>query len=212
MEGEVLPKMTHTLLLNPQSGSTEEAFHASLTPDLADQLDQVMQRDRSFSLQHPGRDYYVRPITPVEVLEGQALSKQVHEQARVLVGEVISGSRIRLTILDDLSTPSWGVKAMQQQLRHEITACTNVVEGYHYFLDWIFFGKQGRITEHDPEEQEKQLKYLDLVASAVILQNTVDISYAIRALSKEGYPLKRGFLATLSPYLTRHLNSTLSKF
>jgi TnpA family transposase len=92
-----------------------------------------------------------------------------------------------------------------QALRQEITACTNVVEGYHYFLDWIFFGKQGVITEHDPEEQEKRLKYLDLVASAVILQNTVDISYAIRALSEEGYPLKRSLLATLSPYLTRHL-------
>jgi len=93
----------------------------------------------------------------------------------------------------------------EQALRQEITACTNVVEGYHSFLDWIFFGKQGVITEHDSEEQEKRLKYLDLVASAVILQNTVDISYAIRALSEEGYPLKRELLVTLSPYLTRHL-------
>ncbi len=62
-----------------------------------------------------------------------------------------------------------------------------------------------RPASHDPEEQEKRLKYLDLVASAVILQNTVDISYAIRALSEEGSPLKRELLASLSPYLTRHL-------
>ncbi|WP_200816799.1 Tn3 family transposase [Planktothrix sp. PCC 11201] len=31
------------------------------------------------------------------------------------------------------------------------------------------------ITENDPSEQEKRVKYLDLVASAVILQNAVDI-------------------------------------
>lgn len=41
--------------------------------------------------------------------------------------------------------------------------------------------------------------------SAVILQNTVDISYTVRALSEEGYKVDRALLATLSPYLTRHL-------
>ncbi len=92
-----------------------------------------------------------------------------------------------------------------QPLRQQITACTNIVEGYHRFLDWLFFGKQGVITENDPEEQEKRLKYLDLVGSAVILQNTVDISFAVQALSAEGYKINRPLLATLSPYLTRHL-------
>lgn len=95
------------------------------------------------------------------------------------------------------------IKFIDQQAM--ITACTNIVEGYHHFLDWLFFGKQGVITEHDPEEQEKRLKYLDLVASAVILQNTVDISYTVRALSEEGYKVDHDLLATLSPYLTRHL-------
>jgi TnpA family transposase len=90
-------------------------------------------------------------------------------------------------------------------LRQEISACTNIVEGYHHFLDWIFFGKQGVITDLDPEEQEKRLKYLDLVASAVILQNTVDLSYVLRTLSEEGFKVDRDLLATLSPYLTRHL-------
>jgi len=60
-------------------------------------------------------------------------------------------------------------------IRQQITACTNIVEKYHHFLDWLFFGKEGAITENDPIEQEKRLKYLDLIASAVILQNTVDI-------------------------------------
>ncbi|WP_373462101.1 MULTISPECIES: hypothetical protein [unclassified Calothrix] len=28
---------------------------------------------------------------------------------------------------------------------------------YHGFLDWVFFGKEGAITENDPIEQEKRL-------------------------------------------------------
>jgi TnpA family transposase len=90
-------------------------------------------------------------------------------------------------------------------LRQEITACTNVVEGYHQFLDWLFFGKQGVITENDPLEQEKRIKYLDLVASAVILHNAVDLSLTIQQLSQEGVKISRQMLASLSPYLTRHL-------
>ena len=114
--------MTQTLLLDPDSGSTQEKFHANLPPELAVQLDEVMQRDRTFFLQHPECDYYVRPITPVEVLEGQALGKEVHEQARVLVGEVVPGSRVRLTILDDLPPPIEEFKALQQQMRQEMGA------------------------------------------------------------------------------------------
>jgi hypothetical protein len=58
----------------------------------------------------------------VEVLEGQALGKEVHDKARVLVGEVVSGSRIRLTILDDLPPPVEEFRAIQQQLRQEMGA------------------------------------------------------------------------------------------
>jgi TnpA family transposase len=90
-------------------------------------------------------------------------------------------------------------------LRRKITACTNIVEGYNGFLDWIFFGKEGIITENDPEEQEKRIKYLDLVASAVILHNAVDVSLVVQELSAEGMKIDRSLLATLSPYLTRHL-------
>jgi Tn3 transposase DDE domain len=90
-------------------------------------------------------------------------------------------------------------------LRREITACTNIVEGYNHFLDWIFFGKEGIITENDPEQQEKRVKYLDLVASAVILHNAVDLSMVIQQLTAEGVKIDRSMLAVLSPYLTGHL-------
>ena len=90
-------------------------------------------------------------------------------------------------------------------LRRQVSECTNKVERYHQFLDWLFFGKEGVLTDNDPEQQEKQLKYLELVSSAVILQNAVDISIAIQKLHKEGYEIKQEDLATMSPYLTRNL-------
>lgn len=49
------------------------------------------------------------------------------------------------------------------------------------------------------------MSYLHLVASAVILQNTFDISLAIQSLDAEGHAIDQKALATLSPYLTRHL-------
>lgn len=90
-------------------------------------------------------------------------------------------------------------------LRREITAVTNIVEMYNSFLDWVFFGKQGAITENDPIEQEKRLKYLDLVASAVILHNTVDMSLAIQTLMSQGEVIPMRHLVALSPYITRHI-------
>lgn len=90
-------------------------------------------------------------------------------------------------------------------MRQQITACTNIVEGFNQFLNWLFFGKEGMITENNPEEQEKRLKYLDVVACAVTLQTAVDISWAVQALSAEGFKIDRDALASLSPYITRQL-------
>lgn len=87
----------------------------------------------------------------------------------------------------------------------EINAITNIVEMYHAFLDWVFFGKEGAITENDPIEQEKRLKYLDLVASAVILQNTVDMSLAIQTLAAQGEVIHQRHVAALSPHVNRHI-------
>ncbi|MBE9193783.1 Tn3 family transposase [Synechocystis sp. LEGE 06083] len=93
----------------------------------------------------------------------------------------------------------------EPKLRQQITACTNKVEQYHQFLDWVFFAKAGLITDNDPVEQEKRLKFLELVADAIILQNTVDLSQAIQALNDDGYPITPELLAGLSPYLTKHI-------
>lgn len=44
------------------------------------------------------------------------------------------------------------------RMRQEVNAITNIVETYHSFLDWVFFGKQGAITENDHSRARKTLK------------------------------------------------------
>ena len=91
------------------------------------------------------------------------------------------------------------------ELRQQITESTNKVEAYNGFAKWLFFGGEGVIADNDPEEQEKVIKYNDLVANAVILQNVIDQSRILYEMKAEGYPIKREEVAALSPYLTSHL-------
>ena len=93
----------------------------------------------------------------------------------------------------------------ERHLRRQINECTNKVESFHHFIDWLFFGKEGVITENDADAQEKQLKYLELVSAAVILHNAVDISQAIRELCAEGYTITPQDASIMSPYLTKNL-------
>lgn len=91
------------------------------------------------------------------------------------------------------------------KLREQITASTNKVEAYNGFSKWLFFGGDGIITENDPVEQEKRIKYNDLVANAVIFQNVVDITMILWQLKREGYRFSREDLVMLSPYMTKHI-------
>lgn len=79
------------------------------------------------------------------------------------------------------------------------------MEAYNGFSKWLFFGGDGVIAENDPEEQEKRIKYNDLVANAVIFQNVIDITLILRDLIKEGQTLFRNDVKALSPYLTKHV-------
>jgi hypothetical protein len=51
-----------------------------------------------------------------------------------------------------------------------------------------------------PDEQEKRLKYNDLLTNAVAIQNVIDLTRAVRSLLANGYPVKHEDLATLCPY------------
>ena len=91
------------------------------------------------------------------------------------------------------------------ELREQITATTNKVEAYNGFSKWLFFGGDGVIADNDPEEQEKVIKYNDLVANAVIFQTVVDQTRILRMLKEEGFSINREDVATLSPYVTSHI-------
>jgi TnpA family transposase len=88
-----------------------------------------------------------------------------------------------------------------QVMRKEVTAMTNKVEGYHSFSKWLRFGGEV-IAENDPDEQQKHLRYNDLLASAVILQNVIDMSHIIAGLRQEGWTVTEEDLSFLSPYVT----------
>lgn len=91
------------------------------------------------------------------------------------------------------------------QLRKKITAVTNIVEAYHKFAKCFFFGGFGIIAKNDPIEQEKAIKYKDLIANAVIFQNVVDLTDILQNLQKEGYLVNREDVAMISPYITAHV-------
>ena len=61
------------------------------------------------------------------------------------------------------------------------------------------------IASNDPEQQEKMIKYNDLIANAVIFQNVVDLTEVWQQLQTEGYLLDREDVGCLSPYLTSHI-------
>jgi TnpA family transposase len=91
------------------------------------------------------------------------------------------------------------------ELRQEIRSATTIIEAYHNFTDWISFGGDDVITHRDPIEQEKRIKYMDLVANAVMLQNVVDMTDGLHQMAQEGDAITKEKVARLSPYLTEHI-------
>ena len=86
-------------------------------------------------------------------------------------------------------------------LRRSIRAATTKVEAYNGFTEWVRFGGEA-IPTGDPVEREKRVKYTDLVASAVMLQNVADMTDALASLVAEGWAVTPGQVARLSPYGT----------
>ena len=86
-----------------------------------------------------------------------------------------------------------------------IQAATTKIESYNSFLDWITFGGDGIVKPRDPVEQEKRIKYTDLVANAVMLHNVADMTDVIHQLAQDGFNITKPMLARLSPYPTGHI-------
>ncbi|PLS84566.1 MAG: hypothetical protein CYG60_17240 [Actinobacteria bacterium] len=61
------------------------------------------------------------------------------------------------------------------------------------------------VPDLDPEDREKRLKFNQLLADSLVLQNAADMTRVLRSLAQEGYPLRREEVSQLSPYLTEHV-------
>lgn len=92
-----------------------------------------------------------------------------------------------------------------EDMRRQVQAATTRIEAYNKFSKWFVIGEHGTITTNDPIEQEKRIKYMDVMANAVILQNAVDITHILRDLAREGYTITSEMISHLSPYLTKHI-------
>ena len=90
------------------------------------------------------------------------------------------------------------------EFRQTIRAETTKIESYNAFLDWIGFGGSV-IKSGDPVEQNKQIKYMNLVANAIMLHNVVDLTDILESLVADGYPITRKHVAGLSPYTREHI-------
>jgi TnpA family transposase len=92
----------------------------------------------------------------------------------------------------------------EADLRRTIRAETTKVESYNDFLDWISFGGPV-IKSGDPVEQAKRLKYMNLVANSIMLQNVADLTEVLNGMIAEGFVVIAAFISGLSPYMRRKL-------
>jgi hypothetical protein len=90
--------------------------------------------------------------------------------------------------------------------RATIQAATNKSESFNRFAKWLAFGGEGVIPSHDRDEQRKFIKYNHLVANCLIFYNVFEISRILHELMQAGYTFSEAAIASLSPYLTEHIN------
>ena len=91
-----------------------------------------------------------------------------------------------------------------QPMRMEIRGATTKIESFNTFRDWVSFGGH-LITSGDPVEQEKRIKYMNLVANAIMLHNVVDLTEILNQMVAEGYQVTEQLVRRLSPYMTEHI-------
>jgi TnpA family transposase len=91
------------------------------------------------------------------------------------------------------------------ELRQTITATTNKVEQYNQLCDWTSFGSTELVASNDDTEMEKAVKYTDIINNCIMLQNVIDMSDIIHQLTQEGAQIREEDIASLSPYITKHI-------
>ncbi len=92
----------------------------------------------------------------------------------------------------------------EPEFRFGIRAETTKIESFHDFMDWIAFGGSV-IKSGDPVEQAKRMKYLDVIANAIMLQNVVDLTDVLNTMAEDGFEITPELVASLSPYIREHI-------
>lgn len=83
--------MSHLSLLD----LAQKSKSAPLSEAEVTQLEQVVAQDRIFFEQHPEEQYYLRPISSIEILEAQAMRTSLDADTWMFVGYLGDGARFR---------------------------------------------------------------------------------------------------------------------
>ncbi|WP_257263773.1 Tn3 family transposase [Endozoicomonas sp. ONNA2] len=95
---------------------------------------------------------------------------------------------------------------MDIDLRKTINQATNKCEEFNDFCKWLMFGGDGVIAENLRHEQQKIIKYNQLVSNLTILHNVQNMTRALKEIASEGVEITPDILADLSPYWRKHIN------
>ncbi|HSX77669.1 MAG TPA: Tn3 family transposase [Candidatus Saccharimonadia bacterium] len=93
-----------------------------------------------------------------------------------------------------------------EALRHRIRAQLNKGEKLHDLRKFLFFAREGVVSQQYEEGQSNQAGCLNLLTNAVIVWNTVYMQAALHALQAEGYPVREEDLGHLWPTRFTHVH------
>jgi hypothetical protein len=138
-------------------------------------------------------------------IRDQMLLKTIDKLTATVLALMILFAVVNVTVLlifggfatwTDISDDHTHGKLPVLSQRFESTITRNRVAS----ITWSALPRSG-----DPVEQEKRIKYRDLVANAVMLHNVVDMTNALYDLQQSGVCITPELAARLSPYLTEHI-------
>ena len=82
----------------------------------------------------------------------------------------------------------------------------NKGEALHQLRKFLFFVRDGVVSQKYEEDQNNQAACLNILTNAVIVWNTVYMQAALEALQEEGYPVQDEDRVHLSPARFAHIH------
>lgn len=93
-----------------------------------------------------------------------------------------------------------------EALRRRVHTQLNKGEKLHDLRKFLFFAREGVVSQKYEEGQANQAGCLNLLTNAVIVWNTVYMQAALEAIRQEGYPVQEADLAHLWPIRFAHIH------